>query len=228
MESKDLVLYDFCGTLVDFQTANAYVNYVISRKGLKKNMTDYARSIFNRLHLMPLLNRFHKRMSVNKSMLLYRLKGSSYQEMDAYAREFYEACIKPHLVQPIVTRLRNDIESGKVVAIVSGGYDIYIKYFAAEYNVPNLLSTSLLFENGEFSGHIKKCDCMGCEKVRRLSDYFHTENVLNVFGEVTGYSDSESDLPMLLACSRRVVVLQNNSIPDWAGRIGAGVIINDC
>lgn len=224
METKELVLYDFCGTLVDFQTANAYVNYVISKKGLKRNLIDYARLILNRLYLMPLLNHFHKRISVNKSMLLYRLKGCSFNEMDLYGQEFYENCIKPHLVQPVVETLKNDIQSGKVVVIVSGGYDIYIKYFAAEYNVQNLLSTSLHFENEVFSGHIKDRDCMGNEKVRMLSNYFNTENVLDVFRQVTGYSDSESDIPLFLICSKRIVVVQSGIIPDWSKRIGADVI----
>ena len=225
MNKTDLVIYDFCGTLVDFQTANAYVNFVVSEKGLPKRGIDYARIALNKLHLIPFLNRFFKHKYINKAMILYRLKGYSYNEMDFYAKEFYNMRIKGHLIRPVVERLKQDIAIGKTVAIVSGGYDIYLKYFASEVGVTNLLCSSLSFINGIFSGRIDGIDCMGDNKVTRLSAYFNEIDLSNLFENVTVYSDSDSDLPLFQISNKRIVVSKSNEIPAWANKIGAEVLI---
>ncbi len=224
MERDVLALFDFCDTLVDFQTANSFVDFVIKQKGLRRNMVDYLRIILNRLSLMPILNRCHKKMSVNKSLLLYRLKGITFTELDLLAKDFYEQRIKPHIVENVLSELLQAQMNGFVIALVSGGYDIYLKYFTAEYNIPIVLCTELSITDNIFTGGICNTDCMGQEKVRRLLDYFQVDNLTDIFSGVIGYSDSNSDLPLFSLCTDKVAVLSSDEIPKWVHAIGARVI----
>lgn len=217
------ILYDFCGTLVDFQTANAYVRFTIKSLGKKKKVVEFVRLILNKLRVISLLNIFRTKMSVNKSLLLYQLKGCKYEKMDFCARRFYKECITPHLITPVLKRLQQDITNGKTVAIVSGGYDIYLKYFAEEYNVPFLICTQLKFIDDLFTGSISGKDCMGSEKINRLHSVFpflRSENNISM----TFYSDSPSDIPLFNECERRIAVIEEENIPEWVERIGAEVV----
>ena len=220
---NQLILYDFCGTLVDFQTANAYARFTIKSLGKKRRIVEFVRLILNKLRLISLLNIFRAKMSVNKSLLLYQLKGCKYEEMDSCARRFYKECITPHLITPVLKRLQQDIENGNTVAIVSGGYDIYLKYFAEEYNVPFLICTQLKFIDNLFTGSIVGKDCMEYEKINRLHSVFPClKSEDNFF--MTLYSDSLSDIPLFNECERRIAVIEEDNVPEWVNRIGAEVI----
>lgn len=221
MTNKKIVLFDFCDTLVDFQTANAYVEFVMKQKDMRKGITDFLRRVFNRLSIMKILNRFFPKMSVNKAMMLYQLKGLSYEEMDKLGKQFYQERVCPHFINSVLNELVSAAEDGDIVAVVSGGYDIYLKYFTEEFDIPILLATSLKFHNGVFTGKIVGRDCMGSEKVKRIQECFREED----FENTVGYSDSPSDLPMLSICHERVVVLPDEHIPAWAEALVPKVVV---
>lgn len=221
---EEVILYDFCGTLVDFQTANAFAKYAAKKCGLRNNLWDYLRIVINRLRLLSTINRLYKRISVNKALLLYRLKGQNSNDLDQYAYEFYQEQIRPHFIQPVLEQMKKDISDGKTVVIISGGYDIYIQHFAKEFGVKNLICTELNFKNNIFTGHIKGKDCMAEEKLKRLQRFFPEISSSHRSASMTLYSDSDSDLPLFNICRHRKVVLGSPPIPSWAENIGAEII----
>lgn len=222
---NELVLYDFCGTLVNFQTANAFANYVIESKSLKRNIWEYIRILFQRTHLLPLINCIKPGMSLNKSMLLYQIRGCSYEELDTLAKDFYETKIRTNFIEPVLQSLINDIKANKTVVLVSGGYDIYLKYFAEDFNIQHVVCTSLKFKNGKFSGSINGVDCMNEKKVEILKHHLQAYNLSSIYKGITGYSDSETDIPLFLLCDRRVAVIKKDiPIPQWITNIKADFI----
>ena len=134
-----LSIYDFCDTLIDFQSANAFVNYVIHKNGSKSRFAEIFRKVLIRFHLLFLANIVYRHMSVNKALLLYQLKGYSKSELQRCAEDFYRDIIKPHLQKDLLNSLQNDISEECVVVIASGGYDIYLNLFCKEYNIHHLL-----------------------------------------------------------------------------------------
>ena len=221
---EDVVLYDFCDTLVDFQTANAYVEYVIRQSGKKKSIIDYVRILLNSSHLMPIINRFYKKISCNKAMLLYGLRGYTFEELDRLANQFYKEQVKPNLIKSTIPLLKNDINKDKTVVIISGGYDIYIKYFAQEFGIHHIISTKLKFKDGIFTGSILGNDCMGTEKVKQLNDFLVDSGLESNKPVLTLYSDSASDIPLFLHCEKRIAVVKDSLVPEWVKKIGAEVI----
>lgn len=213
--AQEIVLYDFCGTLVDFQTANAFVNYVKERTQKRRTIIEYIRLILNRLGLLQYLNRFSKKISINKALLLRQLKGESKDEMDSLAREFYNSRIKKHFIPVVLNRLIQDLKEQKTVVVISGGYDIYLRYFAKDFNIPYLICTSLKFKNNQFTGKISGNDCMGDEKVIRLNKMLSTISPKSEDKRLTLYSDSDSDLPLFNICDNKIAVIQGKDIPLW-------------
>ncbi len=222
--NEDIVLYDFCGTLVDFQTANAFVRFVLDKTGRNRNLAEYFRIALHKFRLLALANRLYRKMSVNKALLLYQLKGLSAEDMDRYAKEFYELKIKPHLVQPVLERLKKDVAQNRRTIIISGGYEAYIKYFAKEFNVSDIICSELKYTKGKFTGKLIGCDCMDAQKVTRLYDYFPSLKNKSPKTSLTFYSDSETDLPLFKECKERITVIADDVIPKWAQEISTEII----
>lgn len=201
-ENKEkIAFFDFCDTLVPFQSADAYVKYVLKHhKSLPMLMR---RVFFVFLRNMHLLDWFLKRSHINhKAFVLWQLKGKSESVMREMAKNFYNERIVPSLVPETYGRLRDLQKQGYRVVLVSGGYDIYLHLFAADNDIASkdVLATELLFKEGLFTGKMGE-DCMNESKIARLEKLFDREKIYSV-----AFSDSLSDLPLLTWCDEAYFV----------------------
>ena len=238
MPAKRLAIFDFCGTLIQFQTANRYVSYCVER--LKGNKSVQFRH--NCLRLMDALRAFkiyyHLCPSNNwrKRVVLWQLKGVTISQCDSLACEYFKDELLPNVVSPLVEKLKQHLIEGDRVCILSGGYDIYIKYFAmndtkniifqkqygkfdessflniiyfAEYfGVKEVVSSKVAFSGGVCLGKMEGADCMRGNKL----DYIRPliDNMSTVC-----YTDSQSDIPLLELVDEPIVVSKSNP-QDWA------------
>jgi HAD superfamily hydrolase (TIGR01490 family) len=220
-----LAFFDFCETLVNFQTADAFVDYVrISEGRFFMRMLEKARTVLVKTRIIPVFNKFFPRTAISKRMKLYQLRGISYERLDSLARSFYFDHIETNLIAPVVKEL-NDLKfRGFEICLVSAGYSIYLKYFAVEHHVNHVLVSEIGFNkktnrcNGVLSGK----DCIGEEKVKRIEKYFNGQSIN--FSESFAYSDSISDLPLLLIVGKGILISRNNS-QTWNSKFNFREII---
>ena len=203
-EKDKIALFDFCDTLVSFQTANEYVRFYVNNYATLSVRLRHFMYLF--LSASGIISRLEKKnpiRNIRKRILLWQLKGSPKDMMEMAAQEYYETRIKPCLIMETISELLKCQKEGYKVIIVSGGYDIYIKFFAQEYGIEliDIISNRLLFKNDSFLGKFD-VDCMCDEKLRLLNKRFEKREDYNV----VAYSDSESDLPMLLWADKSYVV----------------------
>lgn len=219
-----IVYFDFCNTLVSFETANEFVRYVISFEGTRSRFSSLIRNLISELHLLNIINSFHRSISVNKALWLYQLKGLSVECIHNYALSFYQERIKPALISPTIDKLIWYKDNNYKVIVVSGGYDPYIYIFSKEFSIDYICSR-FLYKNGVFEGKIIGLDCMGVEKCNLIREYLYAHNIDCNNLEQIGYSDSSSDLPMLQMCERRFVVMRNAMlVPSWVSNLGADIV----
>lgn len=207
-----VALFDFCETLANFQTADAYVRYVMRKHNeeIKKGLAYWLQILMEKTKCSAVL--FRLGFNVNKFMLLNNLRGLSENVLTNEAKGFYNDVIKPNLIKETITELRKCKEEGFSCIIVSGGYDVYLKFFVEEYGIDKLLCSRLKFVDGTFSGTLDGKDCMNEEKVARMKKYFCKDNLKDI--DSVSYSDSKSDLPFLNYTKKAVVVSNRN--PKWA------------
>lgn len=194
-KKEKIALFDFCDTLVSFQTANEYVRFYVNNYATLS--VRWRHFIYLFLSVSGIISRLEKKNPIRntrKRILLWQLKGCSKDKMEMAAQEYYEKRIKPNLIRETIVALLKCQKEGRKVIIVSGGYDIYIKYFAREYGIAfsDIISNQLLFNKSSFVGKFD-LDCMREEKVKILRKRFVCRDNF----DVEAYSDSESDLPML-------------------------------
>ena len=221
---RDLILYDFCGTIADFQTGNAFVRFVLKKKNMQGNLCEKIRLFLNRIGFVKHFNYIFPQMAINKFLLLYQLKGIRYEELDKLAQQYYVEHVRPHLIGKVLDTIERHRSEGALIVLDSAGYEIYLKYFIEEYHIPVLLASEFEYRNGVFTGHLIGKDNYGYEKVRRLDTYFGNANFTSGFASVVGYSDSCSDLPVLEHCNQVICVNEGAQPEKWMVDIGADII----
>lgn len=219
----NFVVFDFCETLVNFQTADAFVDYIIEQK--KHNrlaFLNFIGRVFYRLRIIALANKLIPGLNLSKRLKLYQLKGLLQSDLDAYAISFYHQRIKGNLIDNVYKKLQAHQKNGDFICISSGGYLPYIKIFAQENNISLVFATQIEVKKGIVTGHFMGKDCLDIQKTFLLKEYYTAKEVN--FDRTIAYSDSPTDLP-LLKWAKQAYVVSSKKPQAWAANHGFKEII---
>jgi HAD superfamily hydrolase (TIGR01490 family) len=209
MPDKKLAIFDFCGTLISFQTADRYVQFCVER--LQENKAVQRRHcmirIMDKLRIFKIYNHIRSN-NWRKRMILWQLKGVSYETCDQLAKKYFEEELLPNVVQPLIEKLKAHLANGDRVCILSGGYDVYIKYFAHYFGVEEIISSRIAFSDGMCMGRMEGKDCMRKNKLEYIRPLIQNEKTIC-------YTDSKSDLPLLELVDKPIVVSKGGH-QKWA------------
>ena len=214
-----VALFDFCETIANFQTADAYVRYVQSHSVPTNTGIRLLYNILNQSRILGVVRRLKPKGSVDKRFILKQMKGRTYEEMDRLAEDYYNNMIKPNMIEPVITELRRLQSEGYGIYVISAGYDIYLKYFVKDFKVDGLLSTKIEFKDGVCTGRFDGQDCMFDYKI----DYINS-TIKGDHSQWLAFSDSITDLPMLELVGNPVVISRGKS-QTWAEKKGFKQII---
>ena len=210
MLDKRLVIFDFCGTLISFQTADRYVNFCVKR--LQDNRAVKCRCVIlnmlDTLRVFKIYNHIKLGNNWRKRVVLWQLKGVSFEQCDQLAYKYFKEELLPNVVKPVVEKLKEHLAQKDRLVILSGGYDVYIKYFAAHFGIREYVSSTIAFENNRCLGTMDGKDCMRDNKVEYLRPLLEGETTIC-------YTDSISDLPILELVDEPIVV-SKNAPQQWA------------
>ena len=159
---EKIVFLDFCGTCVPFQSADKFVYFTISHYATPVvRFRSLALKVLNKLHLVRRIERWTHRKVTSKSLILNQIKGLDERVVKEAAKRYFDEIIKPSLIPETMSEIGKRQKEGYRIVIVSGGYDVYLRYFM-DYiggKQDDVLSTPLLFENGLFTGKMGR-DCI--------------------------------------------------------------------
>lgn len=214
-----VVIFDFCDTIVNFQTADKFVYYAIDNTENKKiKKRKKALGIIEKFGF--LIRKIDKisngKYSLNKRLILWQLRGASISEMNKWSENYYNNEIVPNLYVDMLECIRNYQKKGYSIYLVSGGYDVYLRLFSLDYNLNGCLCTKLKFIGGVFSGRIDGVDCTRENKIKMLNECFSAKIEDSIV-----YSDSKTDIPLLLWADKGIVVSKKN-YRIWAKQYGFG------
>ena len=208
--NEKVAFFDFCETLVDFQTADAYVDFVRERTNNRRMvLLNNIQSLLTRIKVIKVLSVIFPTKSVNKRIKLFQLKGFSEEELKELASYYYLERIKPHFIQRLVETLIELKNDGYSVGLVSGGYGIYLQYFVEEYNLDFCVSSNISFRKGKCTGLLDGLDCLNNNKIILLKQYFKETPQDSI-----AFSDSVSDIPLLQYAKKGVVVSRQHQ--EWS------------
>lgn len=208
IKCKDkIALFDFCETIANFQTGDAFIHYVCNReKSIKLNLKKWFIRKTNKLKY-----KFNKKYN-GKETVLSLLKGFTYEKLNKYALAYYVEKVRPNFIPEVMSELLRLKTEGYRIYVISGGYDLYLKYFVEEYQLDGFFSTNIKFKNNICVGCFDGIDCMKENKITILNDFFKNEPIKDY--ETIAYSDSPTDIPLLNYCKKAVVVTPKDKC--WA------------
>ena len=206
----NLVVFDFCDTLVNFQTANAFIDFVVERKKtIWSRFITSLEMILLHSRFFSVVDRFFPKYNISKRVNLMKIRGISEIDINNFAINFHQNIINKRTIQPLLDELKRFVNNGDYVIIASGGYDVYLNLFAADYKVKHIVSSKIKFNNGKASGFLLDGkDCLYEEKVIQLDKLIHANNL--EFQHKISYTDSISDLPLLKWSNEGIVVSKGN------------------
>lgn len=155
------------------------------------------------------LERFSKGIIKRKEIELWPLKGYKQEVLEEAAQRFYQEVIKPNLIPEVMKEYHRYQEEGYRVVLISGGFGIYLRYFAEEHGIDknDVITSNVQIKRGKATGKLEGLDCMCENKVKLLEQRFDRSRIYSI-----AYSDSSSDVPLLNWVNKGVVVAQ---IPTW-------------
>ena len=212
MHKSNLVIFDFCGTLIEFQTADRYVQFCVRQ--LPSNRLVQCRHrlimLMDALRIFKIYNRLKPSNNWRKRVVLWQLKGLSRSLCDQLAREYFEQELRPGIVKPLADKLQEHLANKDRVCILSGGYDIYIRYVAELYGIKEIISSKIAFSNDVCLGKMEGPDCMRENKIAYFNQLPRKKSERVIF-----YTDSPSDLPLLALVDEPIVVSKHKP-QQWA------------
>ena len=217
MDMKEKVaIFDFCETLVKFQSADRFVFFVCNHyPNVQTKRDEQIYNILKKLHLLTLFSMLLPHASLHKRIILWRLRGFTKEQLLLCAESYYKHEIQPNLIMPVVEVLQELQQKGYRVMLVSGGYDLYLMYFAEKYGIKDVISTKIQFNSiGICTGKIQGKDCLWSNKITMLHHYLNDNHIEIDCAHSMAFSDSKSDMPLLMSVKQPVIVHRKDR-PKW-------------
>ncbi|MDD4111312.1 MAG: HAD-IB family phosphatase [Clostridia bacterium] len=203
MENK-IAIFDFCGTVVPFQSADAFIRYATKNYNVHENKRIEKKFLFwKKSYISIVMSKFFH-YSITKHVLAKMIKGMDEGQIQKFAISFFKDEILPNIIHEthdLIIKLKNE---GYHLIFVSAAYGVYLQQAANYFGIESIISTNLKIKNGKATGKISK-DCVWKNKVKMLKK----ENKLidkKYANVVWSISDSKSDLPILLISKNKIVV----------------------
>jgi len=212
MKNK-IALFDFCDTLVDFQTGDAFIDFIRENTKKKKALIfEKFRVFLIKIRFFSILSKIFPSNNWHKKLKLFQLKGSAKSEIEHLSLLYYIERIKPRLIKRIIQELQQYKKEGYSIYIVSGGFSDYIIHFCKEFEINEPIATNIKYKNEICLGIIDGIDCMHAAKIDKIKNVIDLSNI-NLEQSVA-YSDSITDLPLLTIVKNGVVVSKKHS-QNW-------------
>ena len=99
-----VAVFDFCNTIVNFQTADRFIYYAVKhsedwRMGRREKILDF----IQKCTFIKSFDRLTKgKYSLNKRIILWQIRGMDKNKIDILAKGYYQDEIVPNLYKEII------------------------------------------------------------------------------------------------------------------------------
>jgi len=184
---RQLVLFDFDGTITKKDTFSEFLIFALGRRRL---------FVFLLFHIHLLLLYLFGVISIGlikQKIMCYFFKGYSEEYFQNITSNFAEKKIPDIVKESALNKMIWHKEKNHQVVIVSASLKNWLKIWCEKYDV-ELLCTELEVKNGILTGYFFKPNCHGLEKVHRIKEKYE----LNMYSQIYAYGNSAGDKKMLL------------------------------
>lgn len=186
MPQTTIVIFDFDGTITKSDSFNAFIIFLRGYISFLTFMVVHSPQIA--LYLLGQL----ENEKIKERMAVTFFKGMRKTEFDHQALRFSQTEL-PHLIRSsAIEKIKHHLTQKHEVVIISASLEEWIKPWAKQYGVTNIITSKLKSENGVLTGTFST-NCFGEEKkVAFLKKYPKRSHYRLIM-----YGDSKGDQPLL-------------------------------
>lgn len=219
---KKLIILDFCETLIKFQTADRFIDFVCVDKNIFLHRLIFLIQVFlKKIKFTSIIYKLFPKFNFNKRFKLLSIIGIDRKYLNLKAESFNKILID-NMVSEMQEILNESLKNNDHVIIVSGGYEIYLSEFSNYHNIKNLIGTKIMFRNNKATGLVNGLDCMHENKIILLENYIKKNNIK--YNTSVVYSDSNSDIPLFKWADKGYVISKEFS-QNWVKSYNLNEII---
>lgn len=197
-EAKIGAFFDVDHTLIDVNSGRVYLEY-LWKEG-KISIPEAGRAIWwLAQYRMSLLDYDSMTAEIAKSYA-----GQKVAELESEVVGWFDREIKPHVCRQGKERVEYHRRQGHVLVMLTSGTEFSCKPLLELLDMKHLLCTRLDVEDGELTGGFTPPACYGPGKVTAAEAFADKHNV--DLSRSYFYTDSYSDLPMLLRVGQPRVI----------------------
>lgn len=198
MRVEKFALFDFDDTLLKHDSMGHLYVYYMKRNPLKiyRGLILGVKAILYKLKLIP--------FQVVKEELIYPISQMS----DEQLKDFYVDNLIPRYYPNVLAQMKKHVAEGYHVWLVSASPEPYL--FCTDLPVEVILGTKVERKGDRWTNHIISKNCKRDEKVNRINEVLKEKNLAIDYENSYGYSDSDSDIPMLELVKNKVRINKKN------------------
>lgn len=147
---------------------------------------------------------------------LYYTPLYAFSEQDY--EDFFDECILSRCYPSSIKALRDAKENGFYIIMATASPYAYMRMFESRGLADKVLGTTLKIKNGHYTSKVVGKNCAFKEKAVRIENYIKDTGLTIDYENSVGYSDSDSDIPMLRLVKTAYRVLPGGEICEFKGR----------
>lgn len=217
-EEKVYAFFDVDDTLISVKSMLSFQDFWYHTRGEREAEKLYRSDLQAHMHeeaCWSFLNRLYYR----------HFAGRQVAEVAAMGERWY-ALMKQHTPaffhRPVVDALRAHQARGEEPVFVSGSFPALLEPLARELGVKHILATRMEIRDGTYTGEILPPQTIGQGKAEAIGQFLRSR--ATPAGGCYAYGDDWSDLPMLRAVGRPVIVAGGRKLESLARHEGWPVL----
>jgi HAD superfamily hydrolase (TIGR01490 family) len=199
MSKPSLVIFDLDNTILNGDSDYAMVNYLV-----QTNILDESAAIKNQQFIED-YNRGELDFDAYTSFALSAYIGLTLEEINQLILPFVAKVIEPLINIFALKMIHDHGDQGDTILLASATNELIVQPIAQRLDIPNVIGTQVEFINNQCSGAYIPPSALGAGKLQLVTQWM-VRNDYSKFENVTFYSDSINDLPLLEAVGHPKVV----------------------
>jgi len=192
MSKPALVIFDLDNTILNGDSDYAMINYLVHTQVLdasaeKQNkifIDDYQRGELD--------------FDAYTTFALSAYIGMTHSEIYEYILPFVAKVIEPMINTLALKIIHDHGDRGDAILLASATNELIVQPIAERLDIQNVIGTQVKFNDGKCTGEYIPPSALGAGKLHLVMQWMH-DNGYEDFKDVTFYSDSINDLPLLEA-----------------------------
>ena len=217
MSKPSLVIFDLDNTILNGDSDYAMVNYLV-----QTNILDESAAIQNQQFIED-YNRGELDFDAYTSFALSAYIGLTLEEINQLILPFVAKVIEPLINIFALKMIHDHGDQGDTILLASATNELIVRPIAQRLDIPNVIGTQVEFINNQCSGAYIPPSALGAGKLELVTQWM-ARNDYTEFEDVTFYSDSINDLPLLEAVGHPKVVSHDPALEKIAAARGWTII----